>query len=477
MKTSAMKTLLILLLPLAAEAQLAIVSVAADGTEVPITSGSAYQYGPVAIGTTATALFRVYNHGTSLVPISTVTTGGMGFTTAAAPALPYSIPAGSTMAQALNVWVYFTPTAAALSFSSPLTITSTANAISLFVQGTGVSAPTLTSVSGCSGGASFAFGNVKTATPVTCTFSIQSPNSPVTIASIVVNGLGFTGPYGVTMPLTLATGQSASFSITFTPPAATVYTGSLVITIPTSTQPPLTQTFALSGTGEPPPIPTPVLQFNSGTAASAQQRTLTMTIPGGSPVAVTGYVNLTFTPSTAAVKDDSEIVFLANGSRTIPFSAAAGATTALLNGQSSAAFQTGTTEGTLTFTLTTAAAITGNPTVALTIPGTSVIIDSTSASKERTGYLDITIIGADNTYSVGAMSFAFFDTSGNAIGSAVSANFISSFKTYYGGQTGGSAFQSLVSFPVTGSVATIGSVTVTLTNAAGTASTGSLTFQ
>jgi hypothetical protein len=122
--------------------------------------------------------------------------------------------------------------------------------------------------------------------------------------------------------------------------------------------------------------------------------------------------------------------------------------------------------------------MTGTPLPAhITIGGAPVMIDSTSASKERTGYLDITIIGADNTYSAGAMSFSFLDTSGNAIGSAVSANFVSTFKTYYGGQTAGSSFQALVSFPVTGSVTTIGSVTVTLTNAAGSASTGSLTFQ
>jgi hypothetical protein len=132
----------------------------------------------------------------------------------------------------------------------------------------------------------------------------------------------------------------------------------------------------------------------------------------------------------------------------------------------------------ITFTLTTTAAMTGTtPVKQFTIGGTKVMIDSTSASKERTGYLDITIVGADNTYSVGAMSFAFFDTSGNAIGNAASTDFTSTFKTYYGGQTAGSAFQALVSFPVTGSVASIGSVAVTLTNAAGAASTGSLTFQ
>ena len=59
----------------------------------------------------------------------------------------------------------------------------------------------------------------------------------------------------------------------------------------------------------------------------------------------------------------------------------------------------------------------------------------------------------------------------------MNADFTSAFKTYYGGQTNGSAFVAQVSFPVTGSVASIGSVTVTLINAAGTMSTGSLTFQ
>ena len=164
--------------------------------------------------------------------------------------------------------------------------------------------------------------------------------------------------------------------------------------------------------------------------------------------------------------------------RTLPFSVSAGATTALVNGQNSAVFQTGTTEGTITFALTTAAAMAGSPPVRqFTIGGSKVIIDSTSASKQRTGFLDITIIGADNTYSAGAMSFAFFDTSGNAIGSGASADFTANFKTYYGGAAAGSAFQALVSFPVMGSVASIGSVTVTLTNSAGVAKTGSLTFQ
>jgi hypothetical protein len=458
----------IALLPLAAHAQLAMVAVAADGTETSV--GTSYPFGQVALGSTFSTQFRIYNTGNTGVSITGVTLGGAGFTFEY-PLIQFPIPivANSKVSQALNFWVSLTPASTA-NFNASLTVSATAGGFSTILFGSGVTAPTLSSGAGCSSSAPFNWGNVTAGASASCTFALTNANpQPVTVASMVINGLGFTGPYGVTTPFTLQPGQSASFSVNFTPPSAIGYSGTMVIG---------SQSYGLSGTGVQPPLPTPLLGFDSASYTSAQQGVLTVTIPGGSPVAATGYVTLTFAPSTAVVKDDSEIMFLANGARTIPFSVAVGATTALLNGQNSAVFQTGTTEGTMTFTLTTAAAMTGTaPVKQFTIGGTKVLIDSTSASKERTGFLDITIVGADNTYSTGPMSFAFFDTSGNAIGSAAAADFSSSFKTFYGGQAAGSGFRALVSFPVTGSVASIGSVTVTLTNAAGVATTGSLAFQ
>jgi len=456
-----MRALLICaLLPIAAEAQLAIYAVNA-GTETVV--GSSYNFGQVPIATASNVQFRIYNNGTSAVA-ATVVLSGAGFTFTS-PLLPYTIPPNSNVGQALNITVSFTPSAAA-SFSANLQI----NSLSVLLLGSGVMAPTLTSVSGCSTSVPFNFGSVPVNNPATCTFGLQNLNpQAVTVASVVINGLGFTGPYGITAPLTLQPGQTVLFSVNFTPPGALAYSGTIAIG---------TQSYAISGTGQPALLPTPSLQFDAASYSSGQQGVLTMTIPGGSPIAATGYVNLTFAPSTAVVKDDSEVVFLANGSRSIPFSVGAGATKVLLSGQNSAAFQTGTTEGTITFTITTAVALTGSsPVMHLPIGGAPVIIDSTTASKERAGFLDITIVGADNTYSAGAMSFSFFDASGNAIGSAVSSDFTSTFKTYYGGASAGSAFQVVVSFPVVGSVANIGSVKVTLTNAAGQANTGSLTFQ
>ncbi|MGA3186214.1 MAG: hypothetical protein ABSF22_03820 [Bryobacteraceae bacterium] len=456
-----MKALLMMLLPLAAQAQLAIYAV--NGT-TETSVGSTYQLGQVPILTTFNVQFQIYNTGSTAVSVDVATLAGDGFTFEYPPVVPWVIPPNSTAAMAENIWVSFTPTSAA-SFSANLQI----GPLSVILFGSGVSAPTLTSVAGCSG-TPFNWGSVPAGSAATCTFALQNPNpQAVAVPSIVVNGLGFSGPLGVTAPLTLQVGQSASFSVTFTPPQALVYSGTLTIG---------TQSYALSGTGQPALLPTPSLQFDAGPFASGQQRVLTMTIPGGSPVAATGYVNLTFTPSTAVVANDSTIVFVAGSVRTLPFSVSAGATTVLLNGQNSATFQTGTTEGTITFTVTTAAALTGDPTTTITIPGAPVILESATASLEVIGSLVLTITGADNTYSTSTMTFSFFDTSGKPIGGVVSANFASAFKSYYATvDAAGSTFVAQIIFPLTGSAASIGTVTVTMTNAAGVANTGSLTFQ
>jgi hypothetical protein len=453
--------LLCALLPIAAEAQLVIHAVNGN-TETVV--GSSYDFGQVALNTASNQQFRIYNM-SNMSPVAvTVVLSGAGFTFTS-PLLPYTIPPNSSVTQSLNITVSFTPTSTA-SFSANLQI----NGLSVILLGSGVTAPTLTSVSACSSTVPFNFGSIPVNNSATCTFALQNLNpQAIAVSSVIINGLGFTGPYGITAPLTLQPQEAVSFAVNFTPPGALSYSGTIAIG---------TQSYAISGTGQTALLPVPTLQLNASSYASGQQAVLTMTLPSPAPIAATGYVNLAFTPSTAAVKDDSEIVFLANGARSIPFSVGAGKTTALLSGQSSAAFQTGTTEGTITFTIATATALTGNPPVqAITIGGTPVIIDSSSASNQRTGFLDITIAGADNTYSAGMMTFSFFDASGNAIASPVSADFTSTFKSYYSGASAGSAFQVVVSFPVVGSVANIGSVKVTLTNAAGPANTGSLTFQ
>src|ERR1035437_5534976 len=162
----AMKLLFALLLPIAVEAQLAIYAVS-GGTETVV--GSSYNFGQVPLSTASSVQFRIYNTGSAPVAV-TVVLSGAGFTFTS-PLLPYTIPPNSMATQTLNITVSFTPTSTA-SFSASLQISS----LSVILLGSGVTAPTLTSVSGCSASVPFNFGSVPVNNPATCTFGLQNLN-------------------------------------------------------------------------------------------------------------------------------------------------------------------------------------------------------------------------------------------------------------------------------------------------------------
>jgi len=205
---------------------------------------------------------------------------------------------------------------------------------------------------------------------------------------------------------------------------------------------------------------------------------MTLPSPYPCPALFSGDVNLAFAPATTLVPDDPTIVFLPGSTRSLPLSLNAGGTGIFINGQPGAIFQTGTTAGSITFSITTTGVqLSADPTTVITIPPAAIAIESVAASNQQMGVLNVEITAVDNTYTAGVMSFAFLDTSGKAIGSgAVNADFTSAFKTYFARQDSG-AFLMNVSFPVTGNALDVGSVKVTLTNSAGQTQTGSLAFQ
>ena len=146
-----------------------------------------------------------------------------------------------------------------------------------------------------------------------------------------------------------------------------------------------------------------------------------------------------------------------------------------INAQPNIVFSTGTTAGTLTFTVDAGIfGLSGSPSTSISTRPAIVAISSTGATS-RANELDVVLAGFDNTYSIGAMSFAFFDRSGASI-TSLSADFTANFKAFLQGQTAGSSFLMRVSFPVSGDVTQIGGVNVTLTNAAGVVTTPRLNF-
>ncbi len=236
------------------------------------------------------------------------------------------------------------------------------------------------------------------------------------------------------------------------------------------------QAFLLVAAGITPPLPKPLLTFDTRAFSSAEQHTISMTLPTASPCGATGNLNLAFASSVLGVTSDSAVVFLPGNSRSLQFAVTANSTAITIGGQSSVTFQTGTTSGSITFSLT-GTPLAADPTTTIVISPSLIAIDTATASNQRLGELDIEVIGFDNTYSAGKMAFTFFDTSGNQVGSSVGADFSSQFKTYFGTQTAGSAFLMRVSFPVIGDQTKIGKVQATLTNSAGSAQTGPLIFQ
>lgn len=455
--------LLAFLLPLAARAQIALYTVN-NGVETPI--GAVLDLGKVAAGDTVSVRIRVRNVGAKTANITYFFADGVGFSVDR-PSLPFPVAPGSVQDALLS----FSQSTVAPLYPGTLSIKSDINNISVTVIAAVVVGPVLTVFPVCTGSngspPSIDFGLVQAGHLRLCNFSLQNPGAQdMTISTFQITGAAFQISPGLSAPFTIPAGGAVTFVINFTPSAAASYTGSLAIA---------TRTYALTGTAFNAPLPTPLLEFDSGPIQSAQQRRLTMRLPSAASSSASGLVNLAFVPDTTLVTDDPAVVFLATGTRSLPFTVTQGSALISIGGQTSAMFQTGTTSGQIRFTLW-GVQTAGDATTVLTIPATAISIDSAIATR-RTGDLDIQVTGFDNTYSAGAMTFTFFDTSGHALPpGAIHADFTQDFRTFFTKAQAGSAFQVRVSFPVTGDTSGIGSVDVQLTNAAGV-ETQHLNFQ
>ncbi len=129
----------------------------------------------------------------------------------------------------------------------------------------------------------------------------------------------------------------------FTPQSDSAYQGTLTID---------GRMFNLTGQGQDPPLPSASIVFASSVAASAQQNTITIPLRAASQVSGIGTLTMAFEPSVTGVTNDAAIQFLSGPLRKATVSIAIGDTSAMIGGQPSISFQTGTTAGTITFTLT-----------------------------------------------------------------------------------------------------------------------------
>jgi hypothetical protein len=453
--------LLAAFLPLSALAQLQVFQF--DGTNYTA-AGPVVNVGTTGPGDTIITRFRVRNMGGGPVVLQMLSLSGEGFSIQSAPSLPYTLSPYVGPASETEIDTNFTPTIIA-TYSATLAI----NSVSIVLQGTAAPTATVTLTSGgtpLSPGAAVNFGSVAVGTTQTQGFVLSNSGTVnITVGSLAVSGAGFQGPIGITAPVQLGPGQTASFQISFSPASGTLAQGVLTID---------TQTFKLTGQGLNPPLPSASIVFASSIGASAQQNSISIPLARASQVSGNGTLTLAFQSSVTGVSDDPAIQFLSGPLRVATVSISAGATSAEIGGQASMAFQTGTTAGTITFTL--ALNDSGTQQSKLTISPSPIILDSFTAVRQY-GALDVAFAGFDNTYSASQLAFTFYDLKGLPLSQgAIDVDAAGSFQQYFASTQAGGSFALLATFPVTGDATQIGFVSAQVTNSAGATTAQQIPF-
>jgi hypothetical protein len=172
---------------------------------------SGLRFGEVVLGHNAILAASITNNGSTSITLSTMSVNGTTFSVSGLT-VPVTLNAG----QSATFSVTFNPTTNGLATGS---IRFNGNAANLNVRGFGVSSQSLTS-----NPPNLAFGNVQAGSTKALFVTLtNSEASSITISQQSTSS-GFTTS-GLSLPLTLAGGQSFTFSVVFSPSSAGAVTG------------------------------------------------------------------------------------------------------------------------------------------------------------------------------------------------------------------------------------------------------------
>jgi hypothetical protein len=214
--------------------------VVSAGTGQLVISPTSMALGSVRIGATMAQSATLINSGTAAVTIRQATVNGRGFKMSGI-SFPLTLVAG----QRKTFSVIFAPQSAGSATGSIAVTTDTSSAVSLPVSGVAVANPASAGVLSTSD-SSLDFGSVAVnATANQSETLTNSGGSNVTISQATVSGNGFSAK-GLTLPMTLAPGQSFTFGAAFTPQSGGSAAGSISVVSDASDS---TINITLAGTG------------------------------------------------------------------------------------------------------------------------------------------------------------------------------------------------------------------------------------
>ena len=200
-------------------------------------SPTSFSFASVQIGTQQSQTETLKNTGGENLTISQASVSGAGYSYSG-----LTLPLTLAPNQSTTFGVAFAPTTAGASSGKlSITISGSSTSLDIALSGTGVTPATLTATP-----AGLTFTNITVGQNQSQTETVKNTGGvSATISRATVAGTGFSIS-GITTPVTLTPGQSASFSVIFTPPSAGNFSGNVAIASNASNP---TLNVALSGSG------------------------------------------------------------------------------------------------------------------------------------------------------------------------------------------------------------------------------------
>jgi hypothetical protein len=229
-------------------------------------------FGNVQVGSTQSQTETLRNTGGSTLRILTANVSGTGFSTNG-----LTVPTNLNAGQSLTFNLTFTPAAGgAASGSLALTADGAVPNVNVSLSGTGTTPGQLTAAP-----ATVNFGNVNVGATQNQSGTLSGAGAGVTLSAVSSSNPEF-AVTGLSLPLTLAVGQSVPFNYTFTPQASGASSGTITFTANASNAP---IAASLSGTGTPAPQHSASLAWTASTSTVAGYNVYRGTQSGG-PYAV-----------------------------------------------------------------------------------------------------------------------------------------------------------------------------------------------
>jgi Abnormal spindle-like microcephaly-assoc'd, ASPM-SPD-2-Hydin/Right handed beta helix region len=237
---------------------------------------SSLDFGSITVGSSSTQSLTVTNMGESSTTISGATVAGGGFSFKG-PVLPLNLQPGTSATFSVS---FLPPTPG--SAQGSLSLSSKQSSVTVALGGTGVQ-PSISIAP-----SSVSFGNVPVGVTSSQTITLSNPgNANLDITQFTAPSAGFSMS-GLSAPLTLTPGQTAKFSVSFTPGTVGSQASSVTLFSNAPTSP---VRLSLSGAGvqlQPQISVLPgSLAFGSVNVGSSGKQSLTVSNPGSTALSIT----------------------------------------------------------------------------------------------------------------------------------------------------------------------------------------------